>query len=51
MHYAFQDKDNLYLLMDFLGGGDLRYHLIKHTRFSEEKSSKIIQLFIINNFS
>ena len=23
MHYAFQDKDNLYLVMDMLSGGDL----------------------------
>ena len=27
MHYAFQDRDNLYLCMDYLSKGDLRYHL------------------------
>ena len=27
MHYSFQDKDNLYIVMDLLTGGDLRYHL------------------------
>jgi serine/threonine protein kinase len=27
MYFSFQDYDNLYLLMDFLSGGDLRYHL------------------------
>jgi len=27
MHYAFQDRDNLYLILDYLSGGDLRYHL------------------------
>ena len=27
MTYAFQDRDNLYLAMDYLDGGDLRYHL------------------------
>ena len=26
MHYAFQDNDNLYLVLDYLSGGDLRYH-------------------------
>ena len=26
-HYAFQDNENLYLVMDLLLGGDLRYHL------------------------
>ena len=28
MLYAFQDFDTLYLVMDLLTGGDLRYHLI-----------------------
>jgi len=27
MTYAFQDRENLYLVMDYLDGGDLRYHL------------------------
>jgi serine/threonine protein kinase len=27
MHYAFQDKENLYLVMDLMTGGDLRYQL------------------------
>ena len=27
MHFSFQDSDNLYLIMDYLSGGDLRYHL------------------------
>jgi serine/threonine protein kinase len=40
MQYAFQDRECLYLVMDFLGGGDLRYHLIKNGKFSEEKTSK-----------
>lgn len=35
MKYAFQDRNNLYLVMDYLGGGDLRYHICKHRRFSE----------------
>jgi serine/threonine protein kinase len=33
-HYAFQDSENLYLVMDLLLGGDLRYHLAKKRRFS-----------------
>jgi len=36
MHYAFQDRDNLYLVIDLMQGGDLRYHIGKHRRFSEE---------------
>lgn len=27
MHCAFQDRDNLYLLIDYLEGGDLRYYI------------------------
>ena len=36
MHYAFQDRENLYLVLDLLRGGDLRYHLGKMRRFNEE---------------
>lgn len=38
IQYAFQDRDNLYLTMDLLTGGDLRYHLGKMKRFSEEQT-------------
>ena len=38
MHYAFQDKDTLYLVMDLLSGGDLRYHISRHRKFSEEQT-------------
>lgn len=27
MQFAFQDRDNLYLVMDLMPGGDLRYHI------------------------
>jgi serine/threonine protein kinase len=36
MYYAFQDRENLYLVMDLLNGGDLRYHICRHRRFTEE---------------
>jgi len=36
MYYAFQDRENLYLVMDYLSGGDLRYHICRHRYFSEE---------------
>lgn len=35
MHYAFQDKENLYLVMDYLSGGELRDHLSACDSFSE----------------
>ena len=36
MYYAYQDRDNLYLIMDLLPGGDLRYHIGRQRRFTEE---------------
>ena len=44
MQYAFQDFDNLYLVMDLLTGGDLRYQLSRTRRFSEIQTSKINDL-------
>ena len=38
MHYAFQDSENLYLVMDLMSGGDLRYHISRHKKFSEEQT-------------
>lgn len=40
MIYAFQDYDNLYLVIDLLMGGDLRYHLCRNAIFSEAQTSK-----------
>lgn len=42
MHYAFQDTDNLYIAMDLLTGGDLRYHICKQIHFNEEQTSKLL---------
>ena len=39
MHFAFQDYENLYLVMDLLTGGDLRYHISKLKKFSETQTS------------
>ena len=36
MVHAFQDRENLYLVMDLLTGGDLRFHIGRHRRFTEE---------------
>ena len=44
MHYAFQDEKNLYLVMDILNGGDLRYHISRYHKFSEEQT----RFFIAN---
>lgn len=34
MKCAFQDRDNLYLLMDYLDSGDLRYYINRSYIFS-----------------
>lgn len=38
MKYAFQDRDNLYLAMPNLTGGDLRYHIIQRRVFTEDET-------------
>ena len=47
MFYSFQDRDNLYLLMDLLTGGDLRYHLCRHKKFTEDQSKFFISNLIL----
>jgi len=37
LNYAFQTKDKLYMIMDFVNGGELFYHLKKQHRFDEER--------------
>ena len=39
MNCAFQDRENIYLVVDYMQGGDLRYHLGKIRKFSEEQAS------------
>lgn len=41
MIYAFQDRDNLFIVLEYLIGGDLRYQFSTNKRFNEEESSKI----------
>ena len=39
---AFQDLNNLYLGLELLKGGDLRYHLINHTQTFTESQTKFL---------
>jgi hypothetical protein len=34
MHYAFQDRETLYLVMDLMSCGDLRYHISSKNKFN-----------------
>jgi citron Rho-interacting kinase len=36
LQYAFQDRENLYLVMEYLPGGDLLGLMIRHGAFDEE---------------
>ena len=42
MYFAFQDFYNLYLVMDLLTGGDLRYHIAHKKVFSENQTKFFI---------
>lgn len=37
LHYAFQTKDKLYMILDYVNGGELFYHLKKEGRFKEDR--------------
>jgi len=37
LNYAFQTKDKLYMIMDFVNGGELFFHLKNETRFDEDR--------------
>ena len=38
LKYSFQDDENLYLVMEYLGGGDLMTLLIKKDILTEEEA-------------
>ena len=38
LHYAFQTQDSLYLILDFLSGGEVFYHLSQVGTFSESRA-------------
>ena len=38
LHYAFQSATRLYLIMDFMIGGELFFHLRKEKKFSEQRA-------------
>ena len=48
MYFAFQDFQNLYLVMDLLTGGDLRYHISKQRKFTEMQTKFFISNILIS---
>eukprot|EP01017_Pseudomicrothorax_dubius_P034528 TRINITY_DN4747_c0_g2_i9.p1 TRINITY_DN4747_c0_g2~~TRINITY_DN4747_c0_g2_i9.p1 ORF type:complete len:292 (+),score=27.91 TRINITY_DN4747_c0_g2_i9:132-1007(+) len=43
---SFQDRDNLYLVMDYMTGGDLRFHICRNRRFNETQTKFFIACMI-----
>ena len=47
MHYAFQDYENVYIVLEYLSGGDLRYHLgTQRKGFNQEQTKFFIACII-----
>jgi serine/threonine protein kinase len=46
VHYAFQDKMTLFLVMDLLLGGDLRYHIARKKKFTESQTRFFIACLV-----
>jgi serine/threonine kinase 32 len=42
LKYSFQDTENLYILTEFMPGGDLRYVLQRRVKFTEEQAKFLI---------
>ena len=47
MIYSFQDHDFLYLIMDLLPGGNLRYHLGIKRQFTEKQNKFLIACILV----
>ena len=46
MHSAFQTRTMLYLLLDYMPGGDLRFQICKNRRFTEEQAKFFIACIV-----
>lgn len=46
LHQAFQDKDNLFMVMDHYPGGDLRYHMTLKSTFTESETKFLVACIV-----
>jgi serine/threonine protein kinase len=46
MVFAFQDRENLYLVMDLMTGGDLRHHVGRQKKFTEEQTKFFVACIV-----
>ena len=47
MYYSYQDSENLFLVMDLLTGGDLRYHISRYKKFNEEQTKFFVACILL----
>ena len=47
MYYAFQDTENLYFVVEYFSGGDLRYLINRRNNFEEKETKFIISCIAI----
>ena len=48
MHFCFQDKENLYFILDYKECSDLRYYYSREIKFNEEQSRFLISCLILS---
>ena len=48
MNYAFEDRENLCLIIDLMTGGDSRYHLAQRKKFTEEQTRFFIACMLMS---
>ena len=48
LYFSFQDNENLYLILDYFPGGDLRFYLNKNVQFKENEIKFFISNIIIS---
>ena len=48
LYYAFQDRENIFFVLDYLPGGNLRYYISNKTQFNEEQIRFIISNIILS---
>lgn len=45
--FAFQDCANLYLVLNLMPGGDLRFHMTRYKRFTEEQTKFFVACLVV----
>ena len=47
LYCSFQDENNLYFVMDYLGGGDLRYYILNGKKFKEKQIKFMLACILV----